>query len=286
MLDKGVSTSQTDFSSTPIVSQNRPTAAATYSRFENMSNGSDQYVKERPAWLIPVAVALGVSLFSALFGYYYFGPTPSEILGLDPRASDSSEKVDMMIGDERFLIPANFTRYPLQRVGGTQDEIDLHALLPELAPYTANRQAAFENNAPDASVVHIKIHRANGLMPAARRLDDIYARHLYSRTPESGAAGLSLYRFAEGTGYKDQELYVADQPDGQPLLILCFKHSDVIFSPNCTRTFHLTDTVAVTYRYKRAQLENWQSTDQAIIALVRSFITELLPETGTAEDAQ
>jgi len=251
-----------------------------------MSNGSDQYVKERPAWLIPATVALGVSLFSALFGYYYFGPTPSEILGLDPRASDSSERVDMMIGRERFLIPANFTRYPLQRVGGTQDEIDLHALLPELAPYTANRQAAFENNTPDAIVVHIKIHRSEGLMPAARRLDDIYARHLLSRTPESGAAGLDLYRFAEGTGYKDQELYVADQADGQPLLLLCFKHSDVIFSPNCTRTFHLTDTVAVTYRYKRAQLENWQSTDQAIIALVKSFITEPLPEDDAAEDIQ
>lgn len=251
-----------------------------------MSNGSDQFVKERPAWLIPAAVAVGVTLFSALFGYYYFGPTPSEILGLDPRASDSSEKVDMVIGDERFLIPANFTRYPLQRVGGTQDEIDLHALLPELAPYTADRQAAFENNKQNAIVVHIKIHRAEGLMPASRRLDDIYARHLLSRSPESGAAGLDLYRFADGSGYKDQELYVADQSDEQPLLLLCFKHSDVIFSPNCTRTFHLTNTVAVTYRYKRAQLENWQSTDQSIIALVRSFITESLPDEEAAEETE
>jgi len=55
-----------------------------------MSNGSDQYVKERPAWLIPAIVGLGVTIFSALFGSYYFVPTPSEILGLDPRASDRS----------------------------------------------------------------------------------------------------------------------------------------------------------------------------------------------------
>ncbi len=286
MLTKTVMSSQTGVPNLRTVSQKGAHPRQQDPRTEKMSNGSDQYVKERPAWLIPATVALGVILFSALFGYYYFGPTPSEILGLDPRASDSSEKVDMMIGDERFLIPANFTRYPLQRVGGTQDEIDLHALLPELAPYTAKRQAAFENNTPDAIVAHIKIHLAKGLMPATRRLDDIYARHLYSRTPESGAAGLELYRFAEGTGYKDQELYVAEQSEGEPLLLLCFKHSDVIFSPNCTRTFYLTDTVAVTYRYKRAQLENWKSTDQAIIALVQSFIAEPAPGTPPTTDAQ
>jgi len=192
----------------------------------------------------------------------------------------------MMIGDEHFFIPANFTRYPLQRVGGTQNEIDLHALLPELAPYTIDRREAFEDNTPDAIVVHIKIHLAQGIMPATRRLDDIYARHLVSRTPEEGPAGLDLYRFSGDSGYKDQDLFVAERAQEVPALLLCFKHSDVIFSPNCTRTFHLTDTVAVTYRYKRAQLENWQSTDQAIIALVKSFITEPLPEDDAAEDIQ
>ena len=248
-----------------------------------MSNGSDQYVKERPAWLIPAIVALGATVFSALFGYYYFGPTPSEILGLDPRASDSSETVDMMIGDEHFFIPANFTRYPLQRVGGTQNEIDLHALLPELAPYTIDRREAFEDNTPDAIVVHIKIHVAKGIMPATRRLDDIYARHLLSRTPEEGPAGLDLYRFSGDTGYKDQDLFVAERENEEPLLLLCFKPSDVIFSPNCTRTFQLTDTVALTYRYKRGQLENWQSADQSIITLIRSFIDPTEPDQTPAQ---
>ncbi len=248
-----------------------------------MSNGSDQYVKERPAWLIPAIVGLGVTIFSALFVYYYFGPTPSEILGLDPRASDSSEMVDMMIGDERFLIPANFTRYPLQRVGGTQNEIDLHALLPELAPYTIDRREAFEDNSPDAIVVHIKIHLAKGIMPATRRLDDIYARHLLSRTPEEGPAGLDLYRFSGDTGYKDQDLFVAERGQEDLLLLLCFKPSDVIFSPNCTRTFQLTDTVAVTYRYKRGQLDNWQSADQSIIMLIKSFIDPTEPDQNPAQ---
>ena len=244
-----------------------------------MSYKTDQYVHERPAWLIPAIVVLAVTAFSAAFGYYYFGPTPSEILGLDLRASDSSEKVDVTVGDSRFLIPANFTRYPVQRAGGRQDEIDLHALLPDLTPYTVEQQDAFENNTHEAIVVHIKIHRADDILPADRRLNDIYARYLASRTPESDPSGLNLYKFSPETGYRDQELYVLEQPGADPVLLLCFKQSDVIFSPNCTRSFRLTDTVAVTYRYKRAQLENWATTDQAIIDVVQGFMApqELRP---------
>jgi hypothetical protein len=243
-----------------------------------MSEGSDSLVHERPAWMIPAAIAAGVFIFSAAFAYYYFGPTPSEILGLDPRASESQDRVDMEIGDRHFLIPANFTRYPLQRVGGTQNEIDLHALLPELAPYSIGRKDEFEDNSSASRLVHIKIHLAGDLLPATRRLDDIYARHLASQSPQPGPASLDQYEFAPTSGYRDQELFVAEQTDNQPALILCFKETDVIFSPNCTRTLHLTNSVAVTYRYKRGYLESWETIDRAIIARIESFIVDDSPD--------
>lgn len=243
-----------------------------------MSNGSDQLVQERPAWLIPAVVIIGVAIFSAVFAYYYFGPSPSEILGLDPRASESTEKVEMEIGGTQFLIPANFTRYPLQRVGGTQDEIDLHALLPELAPYSLDRREAFESNASDSGVVHIKVHVAEGLLPATRRLEDIYARHFSGNPPEEGPGGLTRYTFAAASGYRDQDLFTLDADSEAPFLLVCFHETDVIFSPNCTRTFRLNDNVAVTYRFKRHHLENWRNIDSAVTALVESFIVaELAP---------
>ena len=234
-----------------------------------MSN--DQYVQERPAWLIPVMVIAGVIIFSAIFVYYYFGPTPSELLGLDPRASESTERVDVEIGDLHFLIPANFTRYPLQRVGGLQDEIDLHALLPELSPYSQERREAFESNAEDADAIHFKIYLAKDLLPASRRLDDIYMRHLTNREPLEGPYGLALYNFNDNSGYRDQSLLTA-QLDQNLLLLLCFNASVIVFSPSCTRTFHLSDEVAVTYRYKRAHLEDWHRIDSVLTALVNSFI--------------
>jgi len=243
-----------------------------------MSDGSNSLVQERPAWVIPAAVAVGVAIFSAAFAYYYFGPTPSELLGLDPRASDSQEEVEMTIGDRYFLIPANYTRYPLQRVGGTQNEIDLHALLPELAPYTIERREGFENNSPTSNLIHIKIHLAGALLPASRRLDDIYSRHLASQSSQPGPSGLLQYEFAATSGYRDQDLFVAEQENEQPFLFLCFRETDVIFSPNCTRTLHLTEQVALTYRYKRAQIDNWESIDRTVMARIESFIVINEPE--------
>jgi len=237
-----------------------------------MSDNSSQMVQERPAWLLPLIVAAGVAVFSAAFAYYYFGPTPSELLGLAPRASESSEKVNMIIGDSRFLVPSNFTRYPLQRVGGTQNEIDLHALLPELAPYSIERREAFEDNTSGAMVVHIKIHLAENLLPATRRFDEIYSRHLADRIPAPGPTGLQRFYFSENSGYRDQDLFVEERGQIQPLLLLCFRESVIIFSPNCTRTFRISDTVALTYRYKRTQLKSWATVDRAVTALVESFI--------------
>ncbi len=237
-----------------------------------MSNNSDQMVQERPAWAIPLAVAAGVAVFSAAFSYYYFGPTPSEILGLAPRASESSEKVNMVIGDSRFQVPSNFTRYPLQRAGGTQNEIDLHALLPELTPYSTEQKDAFENNTSGSMVAHIKIHLAENLLPASRRFDNIYARHIASQTPAAHPTGLHQFDFSQNSGYRDQDLFVEDRPQTQPLLLLCFRETEIIFSPNCTRTFHITDTVALTYRYKRTHLENWATIDTAITSLIEGFI--------------
>ena len=46
-----------------------------------------ELVHERPAWILPVLAAFAVLVLSGVFLYYYFGPTPGEILGKDPRAS-------------------------------------------------------------------------------------------------------------------------------------------------------------------------------------------------------
>ena len=58
---------------------------------------------ERPAWIIPAAVAAGVLILSGFFLYYYFGPTTKELLGLDPRASIDDAPVEAIVADRQEL---------------------------------------------------------------------------------------------------------------------------------------------------------------------------------------
>lgn len=241
----------------------------------------DQYgrelVHQRPAWILPLLVALSIAVFSGLFLYYYFGPTPQDILGSSPHASASSRRVEAIVGGTRFLIPENFTRYPAQRRGGTQREIAMHALLPDFSPWAPDLQSEFTDNSANANVIYFTLHKADKVLPAERRLKDIYARYLTSDKPDGRIDGLEKFSFREDSGYRDQDLFVSKDHLDRIVLITCQHMTALIQSPNCSRTMLLTRELALTYRYKRAHLDDWQKIDERIIHMVASFKAPGLP---------
>lgn len=248
--------------------------------------GGGELVHERPAWILPALVFIAVAAFSSLFLYYYFGPTPGELLGQTPRASAASRNVEAVIGSTRFLIPENFTRYPSQRSGGTHTEISMHALLPDFTPYKPSLQEEFSDNSPDADVIFFTLHQAASQLPADRRLKDIYARHLASPKPQENKNGLSLYKFSDESGYKGQDLLVATDQKHRLILLMCQQKTKLVESPNCSRTLLLSPSLALTYRYKRAHLAQWQRIDELLLRLVTSFEAPGLPNDleGTITD--
>jgi hypothetical protein len=245
-----------------------------------------ELVHERPAWIIPALVAVAVLSFSSFFLYHYFGPTPGELLGRAPRASAETRKVEAVVGGTRFLIPENYTRYPAQRTGGAQPQIDMHALLPDFSPYTPEHQADFADNTPGASVIFFTLHAAATMLPAERRLREVYSKYLASPKPEKDETGLEKFRFRADSGYKDQDLLVGTDADGRLVLLTCQRRAPLIESPNCTRTLLLTQNLALTYRYKRAHLAEWQRIDELMIRIVNSFEAPGLPNDleGTITD--
>lgn len=252
-----------------------------------MANTSDdgEVVRERPAWLIPLLVAAGVVILSTVFLYYYFGPTPREILGLDPEVSDRAAEVEAVVGGIRYIIPENYTRYPVQRTGGVQREVAMHALLPDMEPYSAERLAEFQSNAPDSPVIHFAVREAGVTLPAEQRMRRVYAKYLDGETPKRDMLGMDRYTFLPGSGYDDQDLFTYRDSEDRLALLLCYRLSPLIDSPNCTRTLLLSNTVALTYRYKRAHRANWSEIDQAVTALVRDFdATPSEPGMGLEED--
>lgn len=245
-----------------------------------------ELVHERPAWILPALVILAVTAFSGLFLYYYFGPTPAELLGQNPRASAERRNVEAVVGATRFLIPENFTRYPSQRSGGNHTEIAMHALLPDFTPYAPSLHEEFLDNSPNAPVIFFSLHEAGATLPAKRRLNEIYARHFTSSTPESDPTGLDRYSFKDNSGYRDQDLLVSKDKDGRLILLLCQRHTELNESPNCTRTLLLTRNLALTYRYKRARIKEWQRIDDLTVRMVTSFEAPGLPNDleGTITD--
>ncbi|MFZ3033438.1 MAG: hypothetical protein WA138_05450 [Parvibaculum sp.] len=250
------------------------------------NQGGGELVHQRPAWILPALVILAVAAFSGLFLYYYFGPTPEEILGRSPRASAASRRVEAVVGGTRFLIPENFTRYPAQRNGGTQPEIAMHALLPDFSPWSPDLQPEFADNSVDADVIFFTLHEAENTLPAERRLKDVYARYFTSAKPDGSVNGLEKFSFREDSGYRDQDLFVGKDHFDRIILLTCQRLTPLIHSPNCSRTLLLTRNLALTYRYKRAHLEKWQRIDELITRRVASFEAPGLPNDleGTIND--
>lgn len=231
----------------------------------------DEYVRERPAWIIPGLVLIGVLTFSGAFLYYYFGPTPSEILGLDPRASAADRKIETIVADRRFLIPENYTRYPTQRGGGRLTNIDMHALLPDMTPYETGLQERFIDNSAESDVVYFALAETQTPLTASRRLKEIYSKYLAAPEPEEDEAGLQRFTFRNDSGYANQDLLVARDDQERMVLLLCDRRSPLVDSPNCTRSLLLGPRLDLTYRYKRSHLSDWREIDRAVTTLVGEF---------------
>ena len=234
---------------------------------------SEELVHERPAWIIPAAVAAGVLILSGFFLYYYFGPTTKELLGLDPRASIDDTPVEAIIADRRFLIPENYTRYPKQRDGGRQRELDMHALWPQMAPYSAQHEQDFADNGSSSNVIFFSLRETSTPLSSDKRLKNIYSKYLATPEPEKDPTGLKRFTFRENSGYGDQFLLVGHDADKRLLLLTCDRDTPLVESPNCSRTLLIAPNLELTYRYKRTHLKDWETIDEKIRALVASFDT-------------
>lgn len=241
------------------------------------SQSGGELVHERPAWILPALVIFAVLTLSGVFLYYYFGPTPGEILGHDPRSSAATRRIEAVVGGTRFTIPENYTRYPSQRSGGAEPEVAMHTLLPDFQPFTTGHESEFADNSANSSVVYFTLRAVKESLPAEQRLKDIYSRYFVSPKPEADPTGLQKFAFRPDSGYRDQDLLVGTDSDGRLLLLTCQRETALNDSPNCSRTLLLTQNLALTYRYKRNNVVQWRRIDDLLIRLVTSFERPGLP---------
>lgn len=220
-----------------------------------------------PAILLVLAVAIGAAVF-----YYLTGPSVvDEIQGNLPAPSASAATADIRIDGVLFRIPASYTKFRRSRYDGDQDDVPLHALLPNMSPWSPGDAAAFESNAPDARVVHftLALDRASltyqekferGIKPAAQIPDG-----------EPGPFGLTQFKFGKGTGYESTEWFTAKLEDGSDLVMRCDASANPDFGSSCMRVTRLPDSVGLTYKFKRAHLAQWKQIDAGVMGLIAAF---------------
>ena len=230
--------------------------------------------RQDSSWTLPLTI-LGVTLLlSGGFLYYYFGPSLRELRGDTPDPSASTAPISMLIGETELVVPTNFTRFPRSRRDGRRQTVALYALLPGLTPFTTEDAEKFDSNQPDSAVLYFDISTHSSALSEEERLERVYKLNVTDPLGREGPFGLTAYDFKENTGYESEDLFVFNEDGRPPIVIRCFKETEIIPSPHCRRDMQIGDQLSLSYRYKRPWLAQWRSIDLSLQKLVQSFIVE------------
>ena len=229
----------------------------------------DETVRRRSGWLIPLIVfALTAALSAGLMLYYLRPPS----LGAEPTVPTSrSDTVAVSVSGRPFNIPANYLMYDSTRTGGEKPEIAIFALLPDLSGWSNWAADEFTSNAPDSRVVYLTLHQDRLGLKETDKLARVYQDYFADRRGFAGPYGLHQYAFRTDTGYRAEDLFVGQSPAG-PVVLRCVKQSDAVPSPSCLRETLVAPGVALSLRFKRAHLEDWQDITAKTDKLIAGFI--------------
>lgn len=235
-------------------------------------------VREESTWRYPFGIFLATLVLSAIFLYYYVGPSVDEISGNTPSPAISEEPVAFSVGAVGFSVPTNFTVYPRDRRGGERDEVSLYALWPTMTGYTPARREEFLENPKDTRRVDIVIGRRISTFGEQERIDILYLPYTNDRRGIRTPYQLVKYTFRDQrenvptSGYADAELFLGETEDEKTIALFCFEEREDIRSPDCWREYELTPTVSVSYRFKRHLLDEWRAIDARVRAFVEGMV--------------
>ena len=233
--------------------------------------GGDE-VKRESSWRYPLGIFLATLVLSAIFLYYYVGPSVDEFSGNVPSPAISEEPVEVEINGYRFAPAANFTVFPRARRGGLRDELALYALWPSMNGYSPAQRREFVENATDTRRIDIILTKRTSPFAESQRIEKIYLPQTVDtrgiRTPYQ----LTKFTFKNDqgssvptNGYKDTELFVGNTDKGDLMALFCFMERDDIISPECWREFEYKDKIEVSYRFKRPYLPEWRAIDREVM---------------------
>ncbi len=160
--------------------------------------------------------------------------------------------------------------YSSARSGGMRKDLSLWAMYPGFHGYTDWEASNFSGNSADSPVIYMLIHEDHFNITEAARLQRIYLNYVVDPAGKPGAFGLTQYTFRDDSGYRAQDLFVG-QSANHPVVLRCERLAQDNASPSCMRDERIGKNVALSYRFKRTHLADWQDIAGGVDTLIASF---------------
>lgn len=237
-------------------------------------------IKEESSWRYALGIFVATLILSAVFLYYYVGPSVDEFSGNKPSPAITEEPISISIAETTFAPPANCTVFPRARRGGARDELSLYALWQSMNCYSPARRDEFVENSPDTRRIDMLISKRTSGFSEMERIETLYLPRTIDQRGVRTPYQLTKYNFRNQAdaasvvptnGYANTELYLGATAEDDVLALFCFKDREDIESPECWRRYEYNDEIQVSYRFKRPYLPEWRAID----AEVRAFVAGL-----------
>ncbi|MGD0192911.1 MAG: hypothetical protein ABSD74_19410 [Rhizomicrobium sp.] len=239
-----------------------------------MSSGSqqtDDTVKQRSGWLIPLAVFAATAVLSLMFLLLYLAPTPTSFIEEHQSPTSRTDSVRIRLDNLSLQIPANYLLYASARQGGEQKHLDLFARLPDFHGFSDWDSQTFNSNNADSPIIYMLIRDEPFNLSEDQRLKRIYLSYVANPAGKPGPFGLTQYEFREDSGYKGEDLFVGSDK-GHAVVMRCVRYSQDDPSPSCLRDMRLSSMVVLSYRFKREHLADWREIATGVSGLIASFV--------------
>lgn len=187
--------------------------------------------------------------------------------------TDDGYRVRVEVGGTLFAIPAHYTRSAQTRSQKAQNFVELHALLPDLKPYSRELDKEFLRIDAASRLVIITLRASERPLPERRIFEDMLSPFVLG-SGDVRDDGLQLFKFQPDSPYAGKELFRA-LPLGPrakrlaPPLFIC----DTVDtpSPTCESSYDLGRTAQANYSFKRAYLSDWETIDGGLRDMITSF---------------
>ncbi len=197
--------------------------------------------------------------------------------------TESTEAVDIVIGQDHLRLPKNALRFEDQRQSGSAVRADLYLTWPEMQGYSHGERNRFNDVTRSENLIFLNISQSTMSKDMSGRLEPIY-RHLFSGHPEAGPDGLALHQLKPNSGYGGEVFFTGRMDDGSDYAVRCMMAADPAeaTSADCQRDIHLGNDLSVLYRFSSRLLPQWH----AMEAQVRAYVADTLVVSGNPSTAK